>query len=93
MAEFFTLVPKSVRSYFEHTSSILSNIPLRFPTLAEAFSDNEWTDICKNEFIYNSDDIMFKLVSQAIREPKLLDYLGTNQHDWQTEVVQKFNML
>jgi len=28
-----------------------------------------------------------------MRQPKCLDNLGDNKHEWQIEVVQKFNMI
>ena len=36
---------------------------MRIPSLADAFTDNEWTDLCEQELIYNRDDLMFKVLS------------------------------
>lgn len=37
--------------------------------------------------------MMFKLLSQGMRQPKCLDNLGDGKHEWQVEVTQKFNMM
>jgi hypothetical protein len=101
MTEFFDLAPTNIQQYYDNVSAILSSMPLRIPSLANSFTDNEWIDINQSEFIYNRSDIIHKVVSECFRQPKNLDYLSHNAlesdenklHDWIIEVTQKFNML
>ena len=101
MTEFFELAPRNIQQYFDNVSSILSSMPLRIPSISNAFTDNEWIDINQSEFIYNRSDIMHKVISECLRQPKNLEFLGHNlpetdentPHDWIIEVTQKFNML
>jgi len=46
MTEFFELAPHNIRLYFDHVSQILTTQAMRIPSLAEAFTDNEWTELC-----------------------------------------------
>ena len=70
-------------------------MPVRIPSIANAFTDNEWIDINQSEFIYNRSDIMQKLVSECLRHPKNLEYLAFNlsdtdensPHEWLIEVI------
>lgn len=93
MTEFFDLAPPQIKHFFDSTASTLSTIPLRLPQLADTYDENDWSDLCSKEFIYNQDDVMHKLISTALRQPKILQYLGLEKHEWLIEVNQKFNML
>lgn len=93
MSEFFEIAPPNIQTYFNNTSVTLTTIPLRLPSLADAYDDNTWGDLCTSEFIYNKDDIMHKLISKGLRHPKVLEYMGLEKHEWLVEVSQKFNML
>jgi len=86
-------VPPHIRSYFDHTANVLTTIPMNLKNLADACDDNRWSELNKSEFIYNKTDILQQLVSQGLRHPKVLTYLGLEKHEWLVEVTQKFNML
>ena len=67
MTEIFETAPPHIRSFFNSTSEILSTIPLRLPILADSHDDNQWSELNRSELIYNKDDLLYKLVSHAMR--------------------------
>lgn len=87
MAEFLDMAPDHIMTYFENTAITLTTIPLRLPTLADAHDDNSWGDLCASEFIYNKDDIMHKFLSEGLRYPKVIEYMGLEKHSWIIEVT------
>lgn len=80
-------------TFFKNTANTLTTIPMRLPILADTYDDNSWSDLCAREFIYNKDDIMHKFLSEGLRYPKVIEYMGLEKHSWIVEVTQKFNML
>ena len=93
MTEIVEHAPLHIKSFFDKTANILTTIPMKLANLANAHNDNQWSDIIKYEFIYNRDDLLHKMVSSALRQPKVIEYMGLEKHEWLVEVTQKFNML
>ena len=87
MTEFLEDSPDNIKSFFQHTASILTTIPMKLLNLTESYDDNQWQKYNLSEFIYNRDDIIHRLVSEGLRHPKYLEYLGLEKHEWIVEVT------
>jgi hypothetical protein len=37
--------------------------------------------------------LLYRLVSEALLQPKVMEYMGLDKPEWLIEVTQKFNML
>lgn len=61
----------------------MTTIPLKF----ETSSMHEANDICESEFIYNKGDLLYRLISEALIQPKVMEYMGLDKHEWLIEVT------
>ncbi|CDW89869.1 UNKNOWN [Stylonychia lemnae] len=94
MSEFLELAPLEMKQYFDNVSSVLSTIPMRFDILTDSnIDDSHYQSLENSEFIYNRYDLIYRFVSQSLRQQRYVDYLGLEKHDWIIEVIQKFNMI
>ena len=65
----------------------MTTIPLRFSVLAETLDDHEFSVFEEKEFIYNRNDLVYRMISQSLRYPSNLDLLGLDKVDWIVEVI------
>ena len=94
LTEFFEMAPSHMLNYFENTAAIMTTIPLKFPSLSGGMDESQWTDLCNSEFVYNKEELMHKVISQGLRQPKVFsDYMGHEQNEWLAEASQRFNVL
>lgn len=91
LTELFDNAPQPILSFFENAASIMTTIPLKFDT--SGMLETEWNDIQATEFVYNKGDLLYRLVSEALLQPKVMEYMGLDKPEWLIEVTQKFNML
>ena len=91
MTELFDVAPAPVLNFFENTASIMTTIPLKL--IQSDLDEHEWHDLQCSEFVYNRSDLLYRVISESLRQPKVMEYMGLDKHEWLTEVTQKFNML
>lgn len=55
--------------------------------------DTQFAEYENSEFIPDRFDIMYRFISQSLRQTRCVETLGIEKQDWIVEVTQKFNLI